>query len=167
MARDFHPRGGTDVQENNGSWTATKKNGIRYGASLPEVIAKYPTPCSTDHKGSGQSGDLRDHLDYAIERGGTKSNTYAAPTVAGQLNPDWVEWLMGWPIGWTDLAPHTLKLIDWKTDPANLSVDHPDYTPRVATNIPNRAARIKCIGNGQVPQCAATAFLVLSERLFA
>lgn len=23
----------------------------------------------------------------------------------GQLNPDWVEWLMGWPIGWTDLKP--------------------------------------------------------------
>lgn len=37
----------------------------------------------------------------------------------------------------------------------------------VATNIPNRAARIKCIGNGQVPQCAATAFLVLVERLEA
>jgi len=23
----------------------------------------------------------------------------------GKLNPDWVEWLMGWPIGWTDLQP--------------------------------------------------------------
>jgi hypothetical protein len=23
----------------------------------------------------------------------------------GQLNPDWVEWLMGWPIGWTDCEP--------------------------------------------------------------
>ena len=23
----------------------------------------------------------------------------------GQLNPDWVEWLMGWPIGLTDLKP--------------------------------------------------------------
>ena len=23
----------------------------------------------------------------------------------GQLNPMWVEWLMGWPIGWTDLKP--------------------------------------------------------------
>ena len=23
--------------------------------------------------------------------------------VGGQLNPTWVEWLMGWPIGWTDL----------------------------------------------------------------
>ena len=24
---------------------------------------------------------------------------------SGKLNPDWVEWLMGWPIGWTALAP--------------------------------------------------------------
>ena len=31
------------------------------------------------------------------------------PTLAaqagGSLNPAWVEWLMGWPIGWTDLQP--------------------------------------------------------------
>jgi hypothetical protein len=25
--------------------------------------------------------------------------------VGGQLNPDWVEWLMGWPVGWTSLEP--------------------------------------------------------------
>ena len=23
----------------------------------------------------------------------------------GRLNPTWVEWLMGWPLGWTDLEP--------------------------------------------------------------
>jgi hypothetical protein len=23
----------------------------------------------------------------------------------GKLNPNWTEWLMGWPIGWTDLKP--------------------------------------------------------------
>jgi hypothetical protein len=23
----------------------------------------------------------------------------------GRLNPQWVEWLMGWPVGWTDLKP--------------------------------------------------------------
>lgn len=23
----------------------------------------------------------------------------------GKLNPTWVEWLMGWPLGWTDLKP--------------------------------------------------------------
>ena len=25
--------------------------------------------------------------------------------VLGRLSPSWVEWLMGWPIEWTDLAP--------------------------------------------------------------
>jgi hypothetical protein len=25
--------------------------------------------------------------------------------VGGQLNPTWVEWLMGWPIEWTGLEP--------------------------------------------------------------
>lgn len=27
------------------------------------------------------------------------------PTKTARLNPNWVEWLMGWPIGWTDLKP--------------------------------------------------------------
>jgi hypothetical protein len=28
-----------------------------------------------------------------------------ASLVGGHLNPMWVEWLMGWPLGWTDLKP--------------------------------------------------------------
>jgi hypothetical protein len=44
-------------------------------------------------------------LDYAVEMGKTKSKTYAAPAVGGRLSPTWVEWLMGWPLGWTDLKP--------------------------------------------------------------
>ncbi len=31
----------------------------------------------------------------------------------GELNPDWVEWLMGWPIGWTDLRP--LEMGRWRS----------------------------------------------------
>ena len=23
--------------------------------------------------------------------------------IGGRLNPVWIEWLMGWPLGWTDL----------------------------------------------------------------
>lgn len=34
--------------------------------------------------------------------------------VGGALNPTWVEWLMGWPLGWTDLnAPATDKFQQW------------------------------------------------------
>ena len=41
------------------------------------------------------------------------------PTLAAQaggaLNPDWVEWLMGWPIGWTDLKPLAMdKCQSWQ-----------------------------------------------------
>jgi hypothetical protein len=34
--------------------------------------------------------------------------------INGPLNPPWVEWLMGWPEGWTDLAPlETAKFQQW------------------------------------------------------
>jgi hypothetical protein len=31
------------------------------------------------------------------------------------LNPTWVEWLMGWPVGWTDLKPlETVRFQQWQ-----------------------------------------------------
>ena len=32
-----------------------------------------------------------------------KNSRPLSEQVGGLLNPNWVEWLMGWPIGWTDL----------------------------------------------------------------
>jgi hypothetical protein len=35
--------------------------------------------------------------------------------IGGKLNPQWVEWLMGWPIGWTDCEPlATDKFQQWR-----------------------------------------------------
>ena len=35
-------------------------------------------------------------------------------SASGIVNPAWVEWLMGWPIGWTDLRPlETAKYQQW------------------------------------------------------
>lgn len=37
------------------------------------------------------------------------------PLQDGQLNPQWVEWFMGWPIGWTELKPLAMdKFREWQ-----------------------------------------------------
>lgn len=37
------------------------------------------------------------------------------PPQNGQLNPEWVEWFMGWPIGWTELKPLAMdKFREWQ-----------------------------------------------------
>ena len=51
----------------------------------------YPTPIATDYKNRGCK-DYRKNRQYQLQT-----------EVGGQLNPTWVEWLMGFPIGWTDL----------------------------------------------------------------
>jgi len=82
----------------------------------------------------------------------------------GQLSPDWTEWLMGWPVGWTDLKPLSPEAVArwkeamlngtyWAVDPADLPKDHPAYLPRLTEDKVNRANRLKAIGNGQVPMC--------------
>ena len=78
----------------------------------------------------------------------------------GQLNPDWVEWLMGWPVGHTDAERASCET-DFRPlpdDPADLPPDSPLYLPRTTTRRQHRASRIKALGNGQVPLCAAVAF---------
>lgn len=35
----------------------------------------------------------------------TRNTPTLATHAGGRLNPPWVEWLMGWPIGWTALEP--------------------------------------------------------------
>lgn len=76
----------------------------------------------------------------------------------GLLNPDWVEWLMGWPLGWTDIAI-TSGVFYW----LDLSDDPADWTPpimaRITTRKKYRVPRIETLGNGQVPLCAAVAFV--------
>jgi len=50
----------------------------------------------------------------------------------------------------------------WGQDPAETSQPK---LGRVANGVANRVDRLKAIGNGQVPQCAAMAFRILSEGL--
>ena len=42
---------------------------------------------------------------YNRKGASSKSGDGLATKAGGKLNPNWVEWLMGWPPGWTDLKP--------------------------------------------------------------
>ena len=65
--------------------------------------AMIPTPTATMHKGSSPAAltrkdgqdRSRDRLDHFLQ----------SLEGSGQLNPTWVEWLMGFPTGHTDLQP--------------------------------------------------------------
>jgi hypothetical protein len=94
----------------------TKKAQVTLVTAVAQLEREnFPTPCATDYKGAGQSGQLRDRLDYAAERGATKNKTFTAPTVlGGQLNPTWVEKLMGWPEDFTSINPIShVKMTFW------------------------------------------------------
>jgi len=73
-----------------------RRTGRPVQTCLPDAVKLWPTPTASAHKGSGQTGTMRDRLDYAAERP-------EGERISGQLNPQWVEWLMGFPAGWTDL----------------------------------------------------------------
>lgn len=65
---------------------------------LRGVVKMWPTSAATNYKGSVKdrymgSETYRANLDEAVR-------THRED---GQLNPDWVEWLMGYPPGWTSL----------------------------------------------------------------
>ena len=45
------------------------------------------------------------HIKYSRGRFNLEEEGGASVPGGGKLNPPWVEWLMGWPIGWTDCEP--------------------------------------------------------------
>lgn len=72
--------------------------------NLNDQIAKYPTPQVAD---ATKYGCMTASERMARGRQVMLHNYLSTETcrVGGQLNPTWVEWLMGWPLAWTDLEP--------------------------------------------------------------
>jgi len=122
QAHDCHPGNPARVGRFWATPTVQDANGRdrhnqRDGSTRPSLLGQariWPTPRASDGpKGGpnqrGSKGDLM--LSSAVHQFPTpttrdwKSGTGASSAIGGQLNPDWTEWLMGWPIGWTDLKP--------------------------------------------------------------
>jgi hypothetical protein len=228
------------------------------GLNLRTAVSEFATPQARDWKSGKASQATMD-----------RNSRPLSEQIGGSLNPTWVEALMGWPRGWTQLEPLTLEVSDafakdffgqampslrddvqpqsdakWPTGgcsdipasevllplmceqppgsdargfvvagaeaqerslrglrvckaparsplrpepgeqqpgkPANTLRSLPrllahngqeawasgrweDAIARVASGVPARVHRLRCLGNGQVPQCAALAFQLLSS----
>jgi DNA (cytosine-5)-methyltransferase 1 len=63
----------------------------------------WPTPQASDNRDRGNMSNPS--IQRRIAKGKQIMLSQSVHPTSGQLNPPWVEWLMGWPIGWTDLKP--------------------------------------------------------------
>ncbi len=86
----------------------------------------------------------------------------------GEPHPEFVEWMMGWPLGWTDLEGATVA--DPKTFLSSGPHEWWDRPPATRTQdpaapVPESAARLRMLGNGVTTYQAALAWDTLAGRL--
>lgn len=140
---EFWPTPTVQDAKNNGSPSQYERNTVPLNAAVMQR-QQWPTPSASEHK-------------YRLQGDSQQSKCINAP-MNGKLNPDWVEWLMGFPTGWTNPAPLV-----------SIEAHHPDFwaveppIPRLTDVKTNRADHVRALGNAQVPICAATAFQMLMQ----
>jgi len=66
---------------------------------------RFPTPNAWDGRRGPLSKELYEKKTKQITLVTHIRHSAQTPPNGGQLNPTWVEWLMGWRAGWTDLKP--------------------------------------------------------------
>ena len=87
----------------NGIWRKKNQNGSRWSLPLSAAVF-YLTPIASD----GFRSKLKPETMKQSKEGSSlaaqiiKQENPVSDTAA--LNPEWVEWLMGFPQGWTDVS---------------------------------------------------------------
>lgn len=79
------------------SGKASPETHARNSRPLSEVVEKFATPQARDYR-TGQAKRWENP-----ERSRNLNDQVATPEAGGQLNPRWVEWLMGYPLNYTYL----------------------------------------------------------------
>ena len=75
--------------------------GGKSGDGLATAVQKWPTPTARDWK---DTGDPQKLAQYEHKKRLACSVAASDTSKPGSLNPAWVEWLQGFPVGWTDLG---------------------------------------------------------------
>lgn len=112
--------------------SSQQKEGSMHSVTLPDAVRMWPTPTTRDYKdGSVEScknvpvNGLLGRAVHLFPTPNTSDAKWCGPAGSksaedkktnylraavltkqqeGQLNPDWVEWLQGFPVGWTSLT---------------------------------------------------------------
>jgi DNA (cytosine-5)-methyltransferase 1 len=75
-------------------WTPKRKSGQPAQYTINQAVRdRFPTPTAHNAKECNSPSEQN------------RNTPTLATHAGGKLNPMWVEWLMGWPLGWTDLKP--------------------------------------------------------------
>lgn len=155
-----------------GEYTEDRKR-KRLSVLKDAVLHTFPTPGTTGlSNGSGNCEKANELYEAGVITDEERKSFRAGN--GGQLNPDWVEWLMGWPPKWTSLEPMEKEDFDkweekammgtlWTDDPADLLSTDRAYIPRVTNVKAYRRERLETLGNGQVPSCVCLAESILRE----
>lgn len=150
-------RKGASATSGDGLDTAVKK---MHSVNLSQAV-NWPTPRAREGNGGSygcasiERNADRNYLDGVVIKKEEKP---------GNLNADWVELLMGLPIGWTDINVAKEDIESWQGWPAAINIEQYAYEPpRVIVGQKNRAKRLKALGNGCVPQQVYLVFAAIVE----
>jgi hypothetical protein len=146
---------------------ASNPNNLRDQVAVSEGQTMWPTPRGEGTRVIENPETARARMDRlkaeGRQTGGIRNLEAEArmlPTpneADGSLSPDWVSWLMGLPVGWTSLEPLPREeYLDWvQAQMDGTWWQEERGLPRIATGIPDRVDRLKCLGNGIVPASLA------------
>lgn len=81
----------SNTEYKNGSFSRQNKDGVRHGVKVQDVVAMLPTPRAAN-PGSRPNG-----------KGGKILNEEVGIKNGLRLQPNFVAWMMGYPLNWTDL----------------------------------------------------------------
>lgn len=123
--------------------------------SLPAVTRMWPTPRASANelrttRSAPSHGSTHGLLLSAVVCDTERDEGRVVPPPsqsAGSLSPDWVEWLMGLPISWTDLSCDDTVQLDWLSEYG---------IPRVLRDVVDRKGRLMACGNTLVWKVAYT-----------
>ena len=83
----------------NQSTVQRRDSGQKRGMDLQTAAKFFPTPTANEDAAGTPNGKMQPMLGNHPDVRGTTPQQWAQ----GSLNPAWVEWLMGYPPGWTNL----------------------------------------------------------------